>query len=223
MDYGTIAEPFDNSYASIPWSAIAGIHITVLSALYNRPQDHRAGVPLSQAVTTLKDLRDLDPQVLSELHKAHFTELYRYARYRVSDDNLAEDIASETFLRLLDAVHSHKGPNSSIRGWLFGTAANLINDHFRRAYREDELLAEAKVNHSPTKARDALKQVEYKSLLSTAIEQLTNAQQHVIALRFGSGMSIQDTARIMNKNENAVKALQFRAIRSLRKELEVDA
>lgn len=182
----------------------------------------KARKPLSQQAANLKDLRDLDPQVLSEVHEQYFSQLYRYVRYRVSDHSIAEDLTSETFVQLLDAVHSGKGPNSSIRGWLFGTAANLINSYFRRTYREEKLFEEGKLKLGHTSQPNHVKRVEQQDLLSAAIEKLTGDQQHVIALRFGTGMSIEETARVMDKKENAVKALQFRAIRSLRQELEED-
>jgi RNA polymerase sigma-70 factor (ECF subfamily) len=184
--------------------------------------ERQARSPLSQTSIKLRDLRELKPQVLSKIHEKYFIDLYRYARYRVSDSNLAEDIASETFIRLLDAIHARKGPNQSLRGWLYGTASNLINDHFRRMYREDELLAEGKLDHEAERTGNVIKKVEQQDLLSTAIESLTEEQQHVIALRFGNGMSIEETARILEKSVNAVKAMQFRAIRSLRRQLEVD-
>lgn len=164
----------------------------------------------------------MDPQVLSEVHEQYFSQLYRYVRYRVPDHNVAEDLTSETFVQLLDAVHSGKGPNSSVRGWLFGTAANLINSYFRRTYREGKLLEEGKLKLGQASQPNHIKRVEQQDLLSSAVEKLTGDQQHVIALRFGTGMSIQETARVMDKKENAVKALQFRAIRSLRRELEED-
>lgn len=216
---------------SIAWSLRSTPHLNLRGSSFN-PGSSFAGVarkntlvlkarkPLSQKAVNLRDLRDLDPQVLSEVHEQYFSQLYRYVRYRVPDHALAEDLTSETFVQLLDAIHSGKGPNSSIRGWLFGTAANLINSHFRRTYREGELIEERKIKLAPATQPNPIKRVEQQDLLSAAISKLTGDQQHVIALRFGTGMSIQETARVMDKNENAVKALQFRAIRSLRRELE---
>ena len=222
MDHGTIAVRLELDYASSLWDMIADSSIVPSTALKFELYERRTRIPLSHSAYKLKDLRELDPQVLSELHKTFFAKLYRYTRSRVPNDNLAEDIASETFLRLLDAVHTNKGPNSSVGAWLFGTASNLINDHFRRKYREDEMLVERRADQDSAKTADTFKQIEQRDLLRTALNRLTDEQKHVIALRFGSGMSVQETAQIMNKNVNAVKGLQFRALRSLRKELEVE-
>jgi len=56
--------------------------------------------------------------------------------------------------------------------------------------------------------------------LRKALVQLTHEQQHVLALRFGNGYSLEQVATIMKKNINSVKALQFRAVMALRHRLE---
>jgi RNA polymerase sigma-70 factor, ECF subfamily len=48
---------------------------------------------------------------------------------------------------------------------------------------------------------------------------LTDEQQHVLALRFGQGYSLEETAKVMKKNVNAVKALQFRALTNLQRQV----
>jgi RNA polymerase sigma-70 factor (ECF subfamily) len=60
---------------------------------------------------------------------------------------------------------------------------------------------------------------EQKQQVQGALAQLTPEQQHVLALRFGQGYSIEETAAILNKNINAVKALQFRALSSLQRQI----
>lgn len=220
LDCGTIAASFKSQFASVPGSPHSAFKPSASAALKIGSDERQASRPLSQETETLKDLRKLDPQVLSEIHQSFYSDLYRYAQYRVSDPAVAEDITSETFLRLIDAVHNGRAPDSSIRGWLFGTTANLVNDHFRRVYREEEIMEEAATEPSFQQTRKPLKRIEQQDYLGIAFKKLTEEQQHVIALRFGSELSIKETSNVMGKNENAVKALQYRAIRSLRRELE---
>ena len=52
-----------------------------------------------------------------------------------------------------------------------------------------------------------------------AYAELSSDQQNVLALRFGSGYSLEETARVMQKNVNAVKALQFRALAALQRNI----
>jgi RNA polymerase sigma-70 factor (ECF subfamily) len=171
----------------------------------------------------LTGARELDIDALAQIHDCFYEQIYRYAHYRTGDAQVAEDAASEVFVRLLDALQNGKPPRESLRGWLFGTASNVINDHFRRHYRTpDENLethtrlpagAEVDPEHQ---LQTYLAHVQLRSTLS----QLTPDQQHVITLRFGQGLSHREVARLMNKSEGAVKLLQLRALRALRRLLE---
>ena len=55
--------------------------------------------------------------------------------------------------------------------------------------------------------------------IRSAYAQLTADQQDVLALRFGDGYSLEETAQAMQKNVNAVKALQFRALTALQRHI----
>jgi RNA polymerase sigma-70 factor (ECF subfamily) len=167
--------------------------------------------------TLLNALQDLDPQAITQIHNQYFPVVYRYARYRMADDGVAEDLASETFFRLLEAIHAGRGPQTSLRGWLMGTVSNLVNNYYRKIYnRSVEPLHERLPSQSgdPVAQLERLRQVE---TLQAALTQLTPDQQHVLALRFGSGCSLAETGELMGRKPNAVKQLQFRALAALRK------
>jgi hypothetical protein len=83
----------------------------------------------------LDGLQKLDSQAISAIYDQYFPEVYRYVRYRINDDRTAEDIASDVFVHLLEAVQKKQGPQSSLKGWLIATASHSVNDHFRRQYR----------------------------------------------------------------------------------------
>jgi RNA polymerase sigma-70 factor (ECF subfamily) len=168
----------------------------------------------------LTGLRDLDPQAITKIHETYFPAVYRYARYRTGDDAVAEDLASETFIRLLEALHAGRGPRSSLRGWLMGTVSNLVNDYFRVVYNKP---AETLQETLPALGGNPVYQSEQsdkQELVRAAILNLTLEQQHVLALRFGSGCSLAETAEVMDKKPNAIKQLQFRALKALRKQIE---
>lgn len=168
----------------------------------------------------LKLLSRLDPKTVAAVHDAYYEDVYRYARYRLDDPSTAEDLTSEVFIKMLEAIDGGSGPQDSIKGWLIGTANNLINDYYRKQYRRpttniEELELLSGINLSElSESKEEILQIR------TAMLNLTQQQQHVLALRFGGEYSLEETARIMGKNVNAVKALQFRAIASLRKEME---
>lgn len=167
----------------------------------------------------LNGLQTLDSQSISAIYDRYFPEIYRYVRYRISDDALAEDIASDVFVRLMEASQKKKGPQTNLRGWLIATASNAVNDHHRRHYRRP---TEALSDSTPDATASVHSQVDVREqnrLVQNALAQLTDEQQHVLALRFGQGYSLEETAAILKKNANAVKALQFRALASLQRQI----
>jgi RNA polymerase sigma-70 factor (ECF subfamily) len=175
---------------------------------------------VTDASSEIMALRALDAEAISAVHARYFVELYRYAAYRTGDPQLAEDLASEVLVRLLEAVRVGKGPATSLRGWLMGTASHLVNDHYRRAYgRPTEELNENLRSDAPEVSAQA-EQNERQADVRRALLRLTPEQQHVLSLRFGSGLSLEETAQLMDRSANAIKALQFRALAGLRRELE---
>jgi len=166
--------------------------------------------------TLLAALRDLDPQAITRAHEVYFPIVYRYAHYRLGDDTVAEDLASDAFIRLLEALHAGQGPASSLRGWLMGTISNLVNDYYRKIYNKPtEHLGEAIPDQSGNPTFQS-ERSDQRAALRTALLELTPDQQNVLALRFGSGCSLAETAEIMRKKTNAIKQLQFRALVALR-------
>lgn len=165
------------------------------------------------------DLRGLNSHVIGAVYDQYFSEVYRYALYRVGDTTLAEDISSEVFIRLLEAVQAGHGPDSNLRGWLIGTANHIVTDQMRKKYRRsEEEISESLPDLNPGPASE-VDQREQNRSIQNAYLKLTPEQQHVLALRFGQGYSLEETATQLNKNVNAVKALQFRALAALQREI----
>jgi len=171
--------------------------------------------------SNLDKARKLDESALAAIHDEFYPHVYRYVRYRLEDEQVVEDIASEVFLRFLDALQNKRAEIRDARAWLMGTASNLIHDHLRRKYRrptgdleEIEILAGDDAPEHDVERNDTQQQVQ------AAVRKLTLEQQQVISMRFVLEYSIDETARIMRKTSGAVKVLQFRALAALRRLME---
>jgi RNA polymerase sigma-70 factor (ECF subfamily) len=165
----------------------------------------------------LDGLRSLNSQVIGAIYDKYFPDVYRYVRYRLRDENLAEDLASDVFVRLLQAAQNNRSPRTNLKAWLFATASHIVTDHLRQSYRRptddlpDDLL-------DPSSAPgDEFDRRELVRKFHNGFEKLTPEQQHVLSLRFGDGYSLEETASLMKKNVNAVKGLQFRALAALQR------
>jgi RNA polymerase sigma-70 factor (ECF subfamily) len=174
----------------------------------------------SDSFHELEGLKKLDSQVIGAVYDRYFSDVYRFVYYKLNDEQVVEDIASDVFVRLLEAIKRKRGPQTNLKGWLLATASHAVADHLRQAYRKPtktlfESLkdTEALSLHEEVDRREQVKQVR------EAYAELTEDQQNVLALRFGDGYSLEETARVMEKNVNAVKALQFRALAALQRNI----
>ena len=174
-------------------------------------------MPLLDSHREIDGLQKLDSKVIAAVYDHYFPEIFRYVFYRLGNEGLAEDIASDVFVRLLEALNKGRGPHKNIKGWLLSTASNVIADHLRRVYKQPtEALAES----TPDLASSLTEEIDRRQqsdLIRAAYTHLTLGQQNVLALRFGEGYSLEETASMLQKKVNAVKALQFRALAALQR------
>jgi RNA polymerase sigma-70 factor (ECF subfamily) len=161
----------------------------------------------------------LDRQTMGAIYNQYFAEVYRYVRYRINDDTAAEDIASDVFMRLMEAVQKRQGPQTNLKGWLIATASNAVNDRLRRQYRRptESLLETMRDEDANVQAQVDLR--EQTRAFHLAFDKLTSDQQHVLALRFGLGYSLEETAEYLGTKSNTVKGLQFRALAALQRHI----
>ena len=168
----------------------------------------------------LDGLHALDPQAVGAVYDRYFSAVYRYVRYRVGDGTVAEDISSEVFVRLLESCRAGRPPRSNVRAWLLSTSAHAVNDHFRKVYRHPSAeLSDDHPDPGPDPAAD-VEVLERRRMVRGALVKLTDDQQDVLALRFGEGFSLEETATVMKKKVNAIKQLQLRALAALGRKME---
>lgn len=168
----------------------------------------------------LDGLRALDSQVIGAVYDRYFPDVYKFVYYKLSDEQVAEDISSDVFVRLMEAIKKKRGPKDNLKGWLLATASHAVADHLRRVYRKPtEALSETMPDDGSPTLRDEIDRREKVNLIQDAYAELTPDQQDVLALRFGDGYSLEETARLMQKNVNAIKALQFRALAALQRNI----
>ena len=167
-----------------------------------------------------------DAEAFGQLYDRYVDVVYRYVQYRVANSALAEDLTSETFLRALRRITSYTWQGRDFGAWLVTIARNLIADHYKSGRYRLELatsdLVEAGADRSEDGPEDEVLTGITNGVLLEAVKRLNPEQQECIALRFLQGMSVAETAQIMGKNEGAIKALQYRAVKSLSRLLPQD-
>ena len=168
--------------------------------------------------TLIERIHQLDADALAIVHDQFYPVVFRYVHYRLDDDQLVEDITSEVFLRLLDALRSKGVIIRDIRAWLLGTASHLIKDHLRQKYRQQFDNLEDHENLAGDQMLESIAEQDFSNhTLMKALHHLTDEQQQVLVLRFSMEFTLDETAQVMKKSINAVKVVQFRALAALRR------
>jgi RNA polymerase sigma-70 factor (ECF subfamily) len=172
--------------------------------------------------TLMAGVARLDPLALVETHYRFYPEIFRFIASKVGNHETAEDMTSDVFVRLLDAVQDCRAPEKTLRGWLYCVASRMVNDYFRRQYTGTtvvEFVDSYTVGDTDEPVVDQVVRKETLEALHQAIGELTDEQQQVVQLRYGFEMSICDVAAEMGKSEGAVKQLQARAVASLARKM----
>lgn len=158
-----------------------------------------------------------DREALMRIYDTYFPPIYNFIRLRVDDTFLAEDLASEVFIKLVETLRGRNAPNHSLRGWLFKVARNRIHDHYRQNRNfTSETLEEWTPSPSDDEPEEQFLRTIQVEQARAALLKLSADQQEVLILRFGQGLGLQETADVMDRQVNAIKSLQFRAVNALR-------
>ncbi|HVV59250.1 MAG TPA: sigma-70 family RNA polymerase sigma factor [Gaiellaceae bacterium] len=162
-----------------------------------------------------------DRDALEELYLIHFDRIYSYLHVSVGNRHDAEDLTTQTFLRMLESIGKFRWQSAPFSAWLFRIAHNLAMDHFRanKRWQPEEEPPEPDPDESTSAEAGALESIGRRSMLEL-IEDLSGEQQQVLTLKFVFNFSNAEAATILGKTEGAIKSLQHRALVSLQKQLE---
>jgi RNA polymerase sigma-70 factor (ECF subfamily) len=162
-----------------------------------------------------------DQLAFAELYNAYVDKIYKYIYYRVGNASDAEDLCEQVFLKAWEAIGRYTWCGYPFSSWLYRLAHNLVVDHYRTR-RDTMPLNDAAAGAGADDAESLLHRTLQAAELWDALYRLTDEQRQVIALKFIEGFDNADIARMMGKKEGAIRALQYRALRSLQNILEAE-
>jgi RNA polymerase sigma-70 factor, ECF subfamily len=161
---------------------------------------------------------------LEALVYRHHAPLVAHLARMTSDHAVAEDLAQETFLRLIRDARLYHYPRPFLP-WLYTIARNQAINHAKSAYeRRVQRAPEAPeppeaASVAPDPAEWLVRQ-ERRDGLRQALATLTFEQREALSLRFGQELSVQETAAVLGLPVGTVKSRTFNALRRLRSALE---
>jgi RNA polymerase sigma-70 factor, ECF subfamily len=166
-----------------------------------------------------------DTDAFGLIYSRYFDTVFRFVYFRVGNRQLAEDLTSDTFVRALKRMHAFTWQGRDLGAWLTTIARNLTVDYFKSGrYRlevttgdvfdGDRRCCFAFSSEETDPHAETASYFAGRSLWRAVLE-LQPEQRECLVLRFLVGLSVAETAQEMGKNEGAIKALQYRAVRAL--------
>ena len=163
--------------------------------------------------------RSGDKEAFGLLFDHYHGSVHRFLFYRTRSSQLAEDLTSETFFRALRSMNSFRWQGKDFGAWLMTIARNLCTDHFKAGRTRLEVTTEDMGAHddSTEGPETAVLASLTNELLMEALTRLPDEQRDCLVMRFLQGMSIAETAAVLERSDGAVKQLQLRGVRNLAK------
>jgi RNA polymerase sigma-70 factor (ECF subfamily) len=157
-----------------------------------------------------------DSAAWDEIFDRYYDHIFTFALCKVGERTAAEDIAAEVFVEAWRGIQRFTYRGTPLISWLYKITHNLAADYHKKnsRVRAHHLSEERAVASSQL---DEAEQVVLWQSVATAMKRLTLDQQQVLVGRFIEGLTLAETAALLGKNENSVKALEFRALRSVRR------
>src|SRR5262252_9647719 len=108
-----------------------------------------------------------DRDALEELYLLHFDRIYGYLHVSVGNRHDAEDLTTQTFLKMLEKIGSFRWRSAPFSAWLFRIAHNLAMDHFRasRRWQPEEEVPEPEGAEESSAEDEALQSIGRRSML----------------------------------------------------------
>ena len=159
-----------------------------------------------------------DRAAFVQLYRSHYDAVFRYCVHRLFERQLAEDVTSEVFLKVVENIHSFNGDEKQFRCWLYKIATNAINNHLRKTARRNRLL---KIAHeeADSQVADYGESAEKLNLLREAVFTLRPQYQTIIMLRFFENLRLTEIAEVLGSSPGTVRSQLTRALVKLRKVL----
>ena len=146
----------------------------------------------------------------------HHDAVYRYLQRLTGDPDQADDLAQETFVRLLE----HEVDGSGTRRWLFTVARNLVRDRARVRKRRAELAEGGELDPpEPETPEERFRRSDRKRRVRLALDGLKPRDREMLLMR-EEGFSYAEIAEVTGVAESSVGALLSRALRRFGKSYE---
>jgi len=163
--------------------------------------------------------RNGDSEAFGIIYSKYFTPIYRYIHYAVRNKEIAEDIAQTVFLKAFKMIENYKNNGNDPAPYFYTIAKNTMIDYWKKKkdylYENFTEVANNITDPSKNPLETHVEKEQVRDLMK-CVQRLTDDQKEVITLKFICELSNSEIANYTGKNEDAIRQLQSRGLRSLK-------
>lgn len=158
-----------------------------------------------------------------QIYDTYSTQIFRFVYLKTDNTQLAEDITSETFMRLWRSIQNGKKIKNE-KALLYTIARGIVVDHYRsKKYTNETSLFATQMDENAFEENDLVDKIYVKEQISQIFAQLNRIKKEykeVLLLRFVDDLEYSEIAGVIHKKESTVRVLLHRAIGALKKQYE---
>ena len=147
------------------------------------------------------------------IYRDYYQKVLGFLYNKTSDRTLAEDLASDVFLKVYEKLDTFDSTKASLSTWIFTITRNTLTDHFRTRRVFEEVPEEL---DDGSDVEDEVCNAQMLELLAKALEKLDEREQDIIIQHFYHGKTLREIADAMDISYAYVKVLQNKAFSALR-------
>jgi RNA polymerase sigma-70 factor (ECF subfamily) len=183
------------------------------------PRERATGVHAVDPDADLVAAARAQPSEFLALYDRYFARVLGYVRVRIRDGTTCEDVTSHVFTTALAEIGRFRG-HGPFAGWLFQIARNAVYDAQRQRAAEPRVIG--RIASDPTPEERFLERERAEELRSL-IRLLRPEQQHLLALRYGAGLSYEEIGAVVDAAPATVRVRMHRILEELRRRYPHDA
>ena len=164
-----------------------------------------------------------DASAFEEIYNSYIDKIYRFIYFKVETKQEAEDLTSQTFLKIWQyAIEGKIKTKESFQSFVYQVARNTVIDYYRSSQKkkanEVDLQNAENISSKESPEKELDKKIDIQNL-EKKIKQLKNEYQEAIMLHYINELSIEEISKIINKKRGTVRVLLYRAIKALKDQI----
>jgi len=169
----------------------------------------------------VEELKTADTEKFSEIFEEYFDKVYKFFYFRLRNQHDSEDLAAETFEKILKNLKSYEDRGYKIGAWIFTIARNVLTDFFRRNKVRVDSVDDLLPSKEPSKEFDmmGMDRKMLKEQLWDVVKTLPVKQQTIWSLKLTEDLPHKEIADILGTTEANVNVMVHRSVKIIKQQL----